>query len=171
MSWSPQEIVSALEAPAADRRTTLREIVGNASVDSVIEALDIAVTPFTRRLLFDVLGEIRSPVSVQPILLGISDSDESVRVAAADALGKVFGYRDSPIIGEARTRALDAVIHRWGTEESPAVLSTLAQTMALFGDPVVAPLLEGALGAADRRVRGQAEWGLAYLARVGFLME
>jgi len=101
------------------------------------------------------------------MLAGLSDSNESVRVGAADALGKVFGYREIPITGEARTQVLEVVIQRWTTEQSPAVLSTLAQTMALFGDPAVTPILEGALDAADRRVRGQAKWGLAYLARMG----
>ncbi|HEY2043944.1 MAG TPA: HEAT repeat domain-containing protein [Jatrophihabitans sp.] len=165
MTWTPAQILSTLESPATDRRPVLREIADGASVYAVIETLGMTEVPFTRRLLFDVLGEIRSPQSVQSIVLGLSDLNESVRIAAADALGKIFGYTNTPPTDDLRSIALGAVVSLWTTEQSPAVLSTLAQTMALLGDPAVKPLLQGALGATDRRVRRQAEWGLAHLAR------
>lgn len=90
----------------------------------------------------------------------LEDDDALIRYGAAEVLGKVFGYREVPPPEEMRRVALDALLSRWPREEDAGVRSTLAQTLALFRDQSVRPLLEAALTDPDSMVRGQAEWGL-----------
>jgi periplasmic divalent cation tolerance protein len=93
----------------------------------------------------------------------LEDDDVKVRAVAADVLGKVFGYVETPP-AEKRPAALEALLARWDREKSNDVRSTLAQTLALLGDPSVRPVLEAALDDGDPRVRRQASWGLEYLS-------
>lgn len=105
----------------------------------------------------------RESPNVDLLLEALDDDAAEVRQVAADVLGKVFGYVDHPP-AEKRSAAVSALLARWEREQSDAVRSTLAQTLALLGDPSVRPVLEAALDHADRRVRGQARWGLNYLS-------
>ena len=98
-------------------------------------------------------------------MVALSDDAESVRAAAADAIGKVFGYVEQPP-AHRRADVTAALLRRWRVEESDAVRSTLAQTLALVGDPSVRAALESAVDHPDRRVRGQAAWGLRHLANL-----
>jgi periplasmic divalent cation tolerance protein len=107
----------------------------------------------------------RSEPDIGVLVEALDDDDVTVRADAADALGKVFGYMETPPSAEKRSMALDALLSRWDREESNGVRSTLAQTLALLGDPSVRPVLESALNDDDPRVRGQARWGLEYLSR------
>lgn len=140
-------------------------LVKEAPLDSVIGALRRAVDPESRQMLCDVLGDRKEAAAV-PALLGRLDAPEvGVRAAAAEAVGKVFGYTDAPPSPERRREVLGVLLARWEVEESDAVRSTLAQTLALLGDPAVRPVLEAAVDHPDRRVRGQARWGLDHLTR------
>lgn len=140
-------------------------LVKEAPLGSVTGALRRAADPESRQMLCDVLGD-RKEVSAAPALLECLDDPEiGVRAAAAEAVGNVFGYTDAPPSPERRREVLGVLLARWEVEESDAVRSTLAQTLALLGDPAVRPVLEAAVDHPDRRVRGQARWGLDHLTR------
>lgn len=143
-------VMDQLEAVVSGRETAL--------------ALTMARNADTRQSLCDLLGRLRDPDGLDALLVALRDDSVKVRAAAADAIGKVFGYVSDPPL-DRRDHTLEQLIERWRVEASDAVRSTLAQTLALLGDPVVRPLLEAALDAADYRVRGQARWGLGYLDR------
>jgi periplasmic divalent cation tolerance protein len=98
------------------------------------------------------------------LIAGLDEDDISVRAWAAQVIGKVFGYRESPPPDEDRRAAVDAVLARWEREETAEVRSTLAQTLALLGDPRARPILETALTDSNSMVRNQAAWGLRYLS-------
>lgn len=98
------------------------------------------------------------------LITALDDDDISVRARAAQVVGKVFGYRHSPPPDEDRSAAVDAVLARWGREETAEVRATLAQTLALLGDDRARPILETALTDGNSMVRNQAAWGLRYLS-------
>jgi periplasmic divalent cation tolerance protein len=98
------------------------------------------------------------------LIAALDDGDISVRAWAAQVIGKVFGYRERPPSDEDRRAAVDAVLARWEREETAEVRSTLAQTLALLGDPRARPVLETALADSSSMVRNQAAWGLRYLS-------
>jgi periplasmic divalent cation tolerance protein len=98
------------------------------------------------------------------LIAALNEDDISVRARAAQVIGKVFGYRKSPPPAKDRQAAVDAVLARWEREETAEVSSTLAQTLALLGDPRVLPVLESALTDNNSMVRNQAAWGLRYLS-------
>jgi YD repeat-containing protein len=98
------------------------------------------------------------------LIAALDEGDVSVRARSAQVIGKVFGYRESPPPDEERRTAVDAVLARWGREKTAEVRSTLAQTLALLGDPRARPVLETALTDGSPMVRNQAAWGLRYLS-------
>jgi periplasmic divalent cation tolerance protein len=98
------------------------------------------------------------------LIAALDEDDASVRARAAQVIGKVFGYRKNPPPHEDRRAAADAVLAQWEQEPTAEVRSTLAQTLALLGDPRARPVLESALADSSSMVRGQAEWGLGYLS-------
>jgi HEAT repeat protein len=167
MKWVPEAVVAELERSTPDRRPVMRMLEREADPRVLAEALATAEHPFTRQLLCDMLGNIRAGVAVDVLLGVLSDDDVEVRAAAADAIGKVFGYTQTPPPAEVRSAAREALLNMWEHEESGSVRSTLTQTLALLGDPSVRAILERALDDSDERVRRQASWGLEYLRRTG----
>jgi periplasmic divalent cation tolerance protein len=112
-----------------------------------------------------VNAELESDTPDVGLLIAALDEDDiSVRARAAQVIGKLFGYRENPPPDEDRRVAVDAVLARWEREETAEVRSTLAQTLALLGDPRAWPVLETALTDSNSMVRNQAEWGLRYLS-------
>jgi HEAT repeat protein len=158
-----RELEDGEVSPAFAQRR-LHRLERAASVAAVSLALARARIPRVRRILCDVLATRKDPAGLDALLAALDDPDAAVRAAAADAIGKVFGYVDSPPL-EHRDRTLAALTSRWRVEEAASVRSTLAQTLALLGDPAVRPLLAAALDDPDRMVRGQSRWGLDYLER------
>lgn len=75
------------------RRTSAIEAlvrIGEPAIDDLIgsyQTYDVDV----RKFVLDIIGEIASPKAVPFILKSITDSDENVRLAAVEALGKVGG--------------------------------------------------------------------------------
>ena len=69
------------------------------------------------------------------LIEALDEADISVRARAAQVIGKVFGYKESPPPDEDRRAAVDAVLVRWEREETAEVRSTLAETLALLGIP------------------------------------
>lgn len=167
-SLTPEQILTRLEASRhADEGSfaVYDRLVRDEPLGTVIAALRTARDPVSRQVLCDVLGDRKEEDSIPALLERLDDPAVGVRSSAADALGKVFGYVDVPPPPARRREALEALLVRWEVEESDDVRSTLAQTLALLGDPSVRPLLEAAADHPDRRVRGQARWGLDHLAR------
>jgi HEAT repeat protein len=128
-------------------------------------ALSLAEHPEARRLVCHALGRFRDPGALDSLLVALNDVDPDVRSAAADAIGKIFGYVERPPLFR-RSQVRDSLIARWRIEDSDDVRSTLIQTLALLGDPAVRFVLKSALDADDQRVRGQARWGLSYLDKL-----
>jgi periplasmic divalent cation tolerance protein len=112
-----------------------------------------------------VNAELESATPDVGLLIAALDEDDlSVRAWAAQVIGKVFGYRKNPPPDEDRRVAVDAVLSRWGREETAEVRSTLVQTLALLGDLRARPVLESALTDSNSMVKNQAAWGLKYLS-------
>jgi hypothetical protein len=162
---APEDIVAILtpelsQKEAAERFRTLQRSTTGSDLAS---ALRLAAVPRIRQVICDLLGKKRDPNTLDALVDALSDSSTSVRASAADAIGKVFGYVENPPVGH-RARVVRALLDRWAGEDSDAVRSTLAQTLALVGDQSVRPVLEAALDHPDRQVRGQAAWGLRHLS-------
>jgi periplasmic divalent cation tolerance protein len=98
------------------------------------------------------------------LITALDEDDVSVRAWAAQVVGKVFGYRESPPPDGDRRAAVDAVLARWEREDTAEVRATLVQTLALLGDARARPILETALTDSNSMVRNQAAWGLRYLS-------
>ncbi|WP_442932304.1 HEAT repeat domain-containing protein [Micromonospora sp. NBC_01699] len=159
---SANEIVLALSGECSDRRSLMRELVTKAEAPELVQALRQAETPFLRQLICDLLARLRNPVALDTLLECLVDPSSSVRVAAADAIGKIFGYVDSPPTGQ-RPKVFAEMVARLAEESAPSVRSTLLQSLALLGDRSVRPVLEAALNESDPRVQKQATWGTGYL--------
>jgi HEAT repeat protein len=165
---TPEQILTRLEESRQQEGGSFAvydHLVRDESLSTVIAALRAARDPVSRQVLCDVLGDRKEEPSIPALLERLDDPAPGVRSAAADALGKVFGYVDVPPPAARRREVLDALLVRWEVEGSDDVRSTLAQTLALLGDPSVRPLLEAAADHPDHKVRGQARWGLDHLAR------
>lgn len=165
---TPEQILARLEASRQEDEGSFAvydRLVRDEPLGAVIAALRAARDPVSRQVLCDVLGDRKEEPSIPALLERLDDPAVGVRSSAADALGKVFGYVDVPPAPARRREVLDALLVRWEIEESDDVRSTLAQTLALLGDPSVRPLLEAAAEHPDHKVRGQARWGLDHLAR------
>jgi HEAT repeat protein len=161
---TPETIVSALDEETPDRRPLMWRLERKAPAAALIGALERADRPLTRQLLADLLG-FRLVRSAVPVLVGALDDPEvGVRASAVDALGKILGYGPRPAPTGLAGEASAALRRRWAVEESAAVRSVLAASLALTGDPSVRPVLERALDDADEQVRSAAEWALARLA-------
>lgn len=106
----------------------------------------------------------RATPDIGLLIAALDSGDVSVRAWAAQVIGRVFGYRQSPPPAQDRRAAVEAVLARWGREETAEVRSTLAQTLALLGDARVRPILASALTDSSSMVRNQAAWGLQYLS-------
>lgn len=160
-----ERILALLAAPQPEDEDLYDRLLADAPAASLIEALRRSADPDERRMLADLLGFRKSKAAVPVLIECLTDPAPGVRGAAADALGKAFGYVAEPPPRKRRDEALAALLDLWGREESPGIRSTIAQTLGLLGDPSVRPLLEEARGDADRRVRRQAEWALGHLSR------
>lgn len=137
-----------------ERETPMRYLIG---------ALRIARTPAARRSLLDLLG-FRMARSAIPDIIGfLDDPNRKVRAAAADALGKAFGYPDRPPPPDRMRDGLTALLRRWDLETRDGIRATVLRGLALVGDPSVRPLLVAAQNDPNEMVRGQAHWGLGYL--------
>lgn len=143
----------------------MRNIERSASVEAVIEALDKTANKRTLVLLCDILAEMKSNSSLPALIRLLQDQDRGVRAAATDAIGKVVGYKDDPPDSKIRGVVLKAILDLWHVERSKEVRSTIIQTLALINDPSVEPILLAALHDAEPLVRGQAVWGLEFMAR------
>jgi hypothetical protein len=164
-TYSAEWIAQEMTHLSSDRLAPMEEIEQFAVPTAVASALDLVPDFFTQMLLCDMLGEIRSADTLGSLVAYLGSSDVRVRGSAADALGKVFGYATAPPDAAMRERALNALLVRWGAEQSEGVRATLVQTMALLDDRSVVPVLEDALTSPSRMVRKQARWGLDWLAR------
>jgi HEAT repeat protein len=143
-------------------RALRKRLVAEVSQTDLSESLLLAPTPRMREAICNLIGDMRAPAAIDSLLRALHDSDSGVRGAAADALGKIFGYvNDPPLVR--RDDVLTALAAAWSSEASIDARSTFAQTFALLGDQSIRPLLEDALDDPDPRVRGQARWGLEYL--------
>lgn len=80
---SESEIVGAAMAESA-----LADI-GKPAVEPLIEALEGSDDFAIRAGAANVLGMINDPIAVEPLIIGLKDSDEQVRLASADSLGEI----------------------------------------------------------------------------------
>lgn len=155
----PQEIISALEALAEDRRPTMWAIEEDERPEDIAQALAIAEDAHTRQLLADLLGFQAAPAGVKALVAALSDDTGRVRSAAADALGKVFlSYPDLP----EREAAGAALLAR--TEAEPEV-TTRTVLLTALGTTRYEPgraTLQRALEDPDERIQKSARWALAH---------
>jgi hypothetical protein len=83
-------VIAALEEPTPDRRPTMTRLEAHASPRALAGALAIAVLPFTRQLIADLLGRQADPAGAAALLSALADRNPRVRSSAADALGKIM---------------------------------------------------------------------------------
>lgn len=162
--WDAAQIIAALTEPVGDRRTMMRQMSSTCRAASVAGAIQSSGEPETQVLLANVLGEMRSADGIDSLLICLRATSSSLRAAAADALGKVFGYVPDPPASR-RSGVCEALKAQVLEEGAPSAKSTMMQTLALVECPGAGDVLRGALNDPDARVRGQAKWGLEFLAR------
>jgi len=91
-------------------------------------------------------GESAAGKTLEPLLAALSDSDEEVRQAAAEAL---------PLLGET---AIPPLVAKLGADREP-IRAAAGQALILFGAPAVAPLT-ASLASRDAHVRYGAAFSL-----------
>jgi biotin carboxylase len=155
----PQEIISALQAPAEDRRPTMWAIEEDERPEDIAQALAIAEDPHTRQLLADLLGFQAAPAGVGALVTALSDDAGRVRSAAADALGKVFlSYPDLP----EREAAGAALLARAEAESEVTTRNVLRTVLGTTRYEPGRATLHAALDDPDERIQKSARWALAH---------
>jgi HEAT repeat protein len=154
----PQEIITALEAPAEDRRPLMWQLRDEESPAALAAALAAATTPFTRQLLADLLGFQAAPEGAGALTLALADPDLKVRASAADALGKLYlAHPDAP----GREDAGVALLARFGAEDQLPVKHMLAAALGATRYEPALPALREAAQDQDPGLRDAAGWSLA----------
>ncbi|MFX1554537.1 MAG: HEAT repeat domain-containing protein, partial [Promethearchaeota archaeon] len=104
---------------------------------------------YTRQAAAEALGRIGNPDSVKPLITFLADQDESIRLAAIEALGR---------IGAPAVRSLITSLRN----EDGSMRWAAAKALQEVGDPAVRPLV-AVLGDGDVNVRQSAAWALGRL--------
>ena len=155
----PQEIISALQAPAEDRRPTMWAIEEDERPEDIAAALTTAEDPHTRQLLADLLGFQAAPTGVEALIAALSDEHGRVRSAAADALGKVFmSHPDLP----EREAAGAALLARAGVEPEVTTRTVLLTALGTTRHEPGRATLQSALEDPDERIQKSARWALEH---------
>jgi HEAT repeat protein len=153
----PNEIISALEAPAEDRRPLFWALEEGERTEDLATALTLAESAHTRQLLADLLGFQASPTGVDALLAALNDREPKVRSAAADALGKVF--LEHPDLPERDTAGAVLLTRAEIEPETPTRTVLLSALGTTRYEPARATLQHAATD-ADERVAKAAAWAL-----------
>ncbi len=142
----------SLNDNAGARNSAIEALVhiGGESVDALLKALETP-DPDVRKFIVDILGNIRDPRAVLPLINRLEDPDENIRVASAEALGKIKDRRAV----EALLACLARINQGWLDYAAAEALGELGDERAL------APLL----AALDRS--SLREPVLASLGKIG----
>jgi hypothetical protein len=159
------DAIRMLEEDTPDRRPTMDMLRREAPIRALTAALREARRPLTRHLLCDLLGFRMARSAIPELLDALGDSDRGVRCAAADAVGKAFGYPRRPPRPRLVAIALPVLLQQWDAESTPEVRSVLATSLGLIGDASACSRLERALNDPDKRVRDGARWALDRLKK------
>jgi HEAT repeat protein len=155
----PAAVIAALEEPTPDRRPTMTHLEAHASPRALAGALAIAVLPFTRQLIADLLGRQADPAGAAALLSALADRNPRVRSSAADALGKIMrshGPASVPGAGPALLAAYTA-------EDSAGARHMLAAALGAAGERAAIPLLEAAAASEDPGLARSVSWALAQI--------
>jgi HEAT repeat protein len=137
--------------------STLANLPGK-DVDGAVQAMLDKPDPKARRVAIDVLGQRRVAAAAQALLVAASDADESIRLAAAKALGETAAAADLPglVALAVKTKA---------AREVAAVEAALASACARMPDrDACAQAVAAALGTADVQAKAVL---LRTMGRVG----
>jgi len=156
------EIIARLEEPTEDRRPLMGALRDQAATEALVGALAAADSPFTRRLLADLLGERGDADAAEPLAAALDDPDDGVRASAADALGKVF-MAEEPPGPEVAQRVGGAMLARFEAEPSASVRRMLASAVGAARYEPAIPALRAARDGDDRSLAYSAGWGLHWL--------
>ena len=152
------EVIAALSAPSADRRSLMRRLEEDAPGDALTGAL-AAEVPLTRQLAADILGRRAEIESAAALLSAIHDPDAGVRASAADALGKVMLAHGSASVPGAGPALLAA----YAAEPDAGVRHMLIAALGAARHREAIPLLRAAAGSDDRGLALAARWALEQL--------
>ena len=98
-------------------------------------------SPAVREEIYKALGKLTDPASIEACIAGLTEPDEKVAAAAADALGRLCekGSGRPPEKVAAAVKAITALLAR--RIESPLLRRDLVEAMADIADPSFTPLL------------------------------
>ena len=98
-------------------------------------------SPAVREEIYKALGKLTDPASIEACIAGLTEPDEKVAAAAADAIGRLCekGSGRPPEKVAAAVKAITALLAR--NIESPLLRRDLVEAMADIGDPSFTPLL------------------------------
>jgi HEAT repeat protein len=153
----PHEIISALQAPAEDRRPVFWALQEGERGEDLATALTLAEDAQTRQLLADLLGFQASRAGVDALIAALSDREHKVRSSAADALGKVF--LEHPDLPE-RDAAGAVLLTHAEIEPRATTRTVLLTALGTTRYPPARPVLQSALNDPDERIAKAAAWAL-----------
>jgi putative membrane-bound dehydrogenase-like protein len=131
---------------------------GAGAIDGLTDLLHTSSSADARARAVFALYRIGSPESLAAVRKGLADAGEQVRLAAVRSLG-LAKHR------EALPELLDML-----KDDSPAVRRQAATALGQIGDPAAfGPLLEAAVGVADRFIQHAIIYSLISLDRPGLV--
>jgi len=118
-----------------------------------------------KEAVLDLFRDLHDPSGIPLLIDGISSTTVDNRCAAADALGKVFGYVHCPPKGRPLELAFAAVMEQLAVETVSGAKSRMMWTLAMFGESAALPILSRAQISLDHYVARQGREGERYLLR------
>jgi HEAT repeat protein len=145
-----EEILRLLDEPTDDRRFVKHQIIREAFLKDIIQALRISKSPLTRSILCDILRyRYRNAKTAIPVLIDcLDDPNWKVRSDAAEALSKIGGLK-----------AGKALLDHFEKETLPAYAFGLGE----IGYRDAIPALTNALTDVSRTVRAGAASSLGVM--------
>src|SRR5581483_11621809 len=119
---SSEEIIIALEHEDLPGIEVMNQLASMGFNPALLTAYDRTTNADTRQAICDLLGRIADPAGLDTLTHALNDDNVAVRASAADAIGKIFGYVESPPV-ERRAEILRILLDRWRLDDSDAVRS------------------------------------------------
>jgi hypothetical protein len=152
-------ILALLEQPTDDRRPLVNRLRREASVNDLTQAVRFAKKPLTKQILIDILGNRHAKSAVPALIEALSDEDEKVRFAAADAIGKVY-LSDHSQRQKLRLEAGEALHHAFQNERSSGVKEMLVSALGALRYEPALPEIRAALDDPDIGLQEAARWSI-----------
>ena len=147
-----QEIIHLLEEPMENRIPIKRKVSAEAAIEELIAAMHEPITPLTREILCDILGQRHASQALPELIEALKDASPNVRSAAADALASVGDPQAGP-----------ALLEQYQTEEDRDVRVMLAVALgAVHYRPAIPDLIQ-ALDDPYDTLQMEAAWSLGEL--------